>query len=66
LVRSPGGDEVEPVVYIQIQGDRGTRATDGWAGWCTSIADSIGLFAPYLMLEGGSRGVPQPALDRRM
>ncbi len=46
LPRSVGGDEVEPSIYIEAVGEL-TRH-DGSVGWCASIANSIGLFAPYL------------------
>jgi len=44
--RSVGGDEVEPAVYIEAVGE--LARADGSVGWCVSIANSIGLFAPYL------------------
>src|SRR5690349_21068359 len=47
--RSVGGDEVEPAVYIEAVGE--LARADGSVGWCVSIANSIGLFAPYLQLE---------------
>jgi alkylation response protein AidB-like acyl-CoA dehydrogenase len=47
--RSVGGDEVEPVNYIEAVGE--LARADGSVGWCVSIANSIGLFAPYLDLE---------------
>jgi len=47
--RSVGGDEVEPGVYV-LAVEELARA-DGSVGWCASIANSIGLFAPYLGLE---------------
>ena len=47
--RSVGGDEVEPAVYIDAVAE--LARADGSVGWCTSIANSIGLFAPYLDLE---------------
>src|SRR6266850_958572 len=47
--RSVGGDEVEPAAYIEAVGE--LARADGSVGWCTSIANSIGLFAPYLDLE---------------
>src|SRR5438105_74002 len=47
--RSVGGDEVEPAVYIDAVGE--LARADGSVGWCVSIANSIGLFAPYLDLE---------------
>src|SRR2546429_8074523 len=47
--RSVGGDEVEPAVYIEAVGE--LARADGSVGWCASIANSIGLFAPYLDLE---------------
>jgi alkylation response protein AidB-like acyl-CoA dehydrogenase len=48
--RSVGGDEVEPGLYV-LAVEELARA-DGSVGWCVSIANSIGLFAPYLALEG--------------
>src|ERR1700752_3017208 len=47
--RSVGGDEVEPAVYIEAVGE--LARADGSVGWCASIANSTGLFAPYLDLE---------------
>ena len=47
--RSVGGDEVEPATYIEAVGE--LAKADGSVGWCVSIANSIGLFAPYLDLE---------------
>jgi alkylation response protein AidB-like acyl-CoA dehydrogenase len=47
--RSVGGDEVEPATYIDAVGE--LARADGSVGWCVSIANSIGLFAPYLDLE---------------
>src|SRR5438309_10416782 len=44
--RSAGGDEVEPAVYIEAVGE--LARADGSVGWCASIANSTGLFAPYL------------------
>jgi indole-3-acetate monooxygenase len=44
--RSVGGDEVEPAAYIDAVGE--VARHDGSVGWCVSIANSIGLFAPYL------------------
>ena len=44
--RSVGGDEVEPETYIEAVGE--LARADGSVGWCVSIANSIGLFAPYL------------------
>ncbi len=44
--RSVGGDEVEPAVYIEAVGE--LARADGSVGWCASIANSTGLFAPYL------------------
>jgi alkylation response protein AidB-like acyl-CoA dehydrogenase len=46
---SVGGDEVEPAIYIEAVGE--LARADGSVGWCVSIANSIGLFAPYLDLE---------------
>ena len=47
--RSVDGDEVEPANYIEAVGE--LARADGSVGWCVSIANSIGLFAPYLDLE---------------
>ena len=47
--RSVGGDEVEPAIYIEAVGELARH--DGSVGWCVSIANSIGLFAPYLEPE---------------
>ena len=47
--RSVGGGEVEPATYIEAVGE--LARADGSVGWCVSIANSIGLFAPYLDLE---------------
>jgi len=47
--RSVGGDEVEPAIYIDAVGE--LARADGSVGWCVSIANSIGLFAPYLDLQ---------------
>jgi alkylation response protein AidB-like acyl-CoA dehydrogenase len=47
--RSVGGDEVEPATYIDAVGE--LARADGSVGWCVSIANSIGLFAPYLEAE---------------
>src|SRR5262249_3050633 len=47
--RSVRGDEVEPATYIEAVGE--LARADGSVGWCVSIANSIGLFAPYLDLE---------------
>jgi alkylation response protein AidB-like acyl-CoA dehydrogenase len=47
--RSVGGDEVEPAAYIEAVAE--LARADGSVGWCVSIANSIGLFAPYLEPE---------------
>jgi len=47
--RSVGGDEIEPAAYIDAVGE--LARADGSVGWCVSIANSIGLFAPYLPLD---------------
>jgi alkylation response protein AidB-like acyl-CoA dehydrogenase len=47
--RSVGGDEFEPDIYV-LAVEELARA-DGSVGWCVSIANSIGLFAPYLGLD---------------
>ena len=44
--RSVGGDEVEPAVAVEAVAELAQH--DGSVGWCVSIANSIGLFAPYL------------------
>jgi alkylation response protein AidB-like acyl-CoA dehydrogenase len=46
--QSVGGDEVEPAEYVLTVGE--LARADGSVGWCASIANSIGLFAPYLGL----------------
>ncbi len=51
--RSLGGDEVEPGIYV-LAVEELARA-DGSVGWCASIANSIGLFAPYLAREPARR-----------
>ena len=56
--RSVGGDEVEPGSYV-LAVEELARA-DGSAGWCVSIANSIGLFAPYLGLEAARRVFGDP------
>ena len=47
--RAVGGDEIEPAAYIDAVGE--LARADGSVGWCVSIANSIGLFAPYLEPE---------------
>src|SRR6516225_12143295 len=47
--RSVGGDEVAPAIYINAVAELARH--DGSVGWCVSIANSIGLFAPYLDLD---------------
>jgi alkylation response protein AidB-like acyl-CoA dehydrogenase len=44
--RSVGGDEIEPGEYVLAVGE--LARADGSVGWCVSIANSTGLFAPYL------------------
>ncbi len=44
--RSVGGDEVEPGRYVLAVAE--LARADGSVGWCVSIANSTGLFAPYL------------------
>src|SRR5271170_8346237 len=56
--RSVGGDEVEPGVYV-LAVEELARA-DGSVGWCASIANSIGLFAPYLGLEAARKVFGDP------
>ena len=51
--RSVGGDETEPGAYV-LAVEELARA-DGSVGWCASIANSIGLFAPYLGLDAARR-----------
>jgi alkylation response protein AidB-like acyl-CoA dehydrogenase len=55
---SVGGDEVEPAVYIEAVGE--LARADGSVGWCASIANSTGLFAPYLELEAARAVFGQP------
>ena len=47
--RSVGGDEADPGDYVLAVGE--LAQADGSVGWCVSIANSIGLFAPYLGLD---------------
>jgi alkylation response protein AidB-like acyl-CoA dehydrogenase len=47
--RSVSGDEVAPATYIDAVGE--LARADGSVGWCVSIANSIGLFAPYVDLD---------------
>ncbi len=56
--RSVGGDEVEPGLYV-LAVEELARA-DGSVGWCVSIANSIGLFAPYLGLDAARRVFGDP------
>jgi indole-3-acetate monooxygenase len=56
--RSVGGDEVEPGAYV-LAVEELARA-DGSVGWCASIANSIGLFAPYLGLEAARKVFGDP------
>jgi alkylation response protein AidB-like acyl-CoA dehydrogenase len=56
--RSVGGDEVEPGIYV-LAVEELARA-DGSVGWCASIANSIGLFAPYLGLDVARRVFSDP------
>jgi alkylation response protein AidB-like acyl-CoA dehydrogenase len=56
--RSVGGDEVEPGIYV-LAVEELARA-DGSVGWCASIANSIGLFAPYLGVEQARRVFGDP------
>ncbi|HEY1299771.1 MAG TPA: acyl-CoA dehydrogenase family protein, partial [Stellaceae bacterium] len=51
--RSVGGDEVEPGEYVLAVAE--LARADGSVGWCVSIANSIGLFAPYLGLEAARK-----------
>ena len=56
--RSVGGDEIEPGLYV-LAVEELARA-DGSVGWCVSIANSIGLFAPYLGLDAARRVFGEP------
>ncbi len=56
--RSVGGDEIEPGTYVLAVAE--LARADGSVGWCTSIANSIGLFAPYLGLEPARRVFGDP------
>ncbi len=49
LPRSVGGDEFDPVTYVRAV--EAASSQDGSVGWCLSIANSIGLIAPYLDIE---------------
>jgi alkylation response protein AidB-like acyl-CoA dehydrogenase len=51
--RSVGGDEIEPGLYVLAVAE--LARADGSVGWCASIANSTGLFAPYLGLDGARR-----------
>jgi alkylation response protein AidB-like acyl-CoA dehydrogenase len=57
--RSVGGDEIEPGAYV-LAVEELARA-DGSVGWCASIANSIGLFAPYLGLDAARRVFGDPS-----
>ena len=56
--RSVGGEEIEPGLYV-LAVEELARA-DGSVGWCVSIANSIGLFAPYLGLDTARRVFGEP------
>ena len=56
--RSVGGDEVEPGVYVLAVA--ALARADGSVGWCVSIANSTGLFAPYLSREAARRVFGDP------
>ena len=56
--RSVGGDEIEPGAYVLAIGE--LARADGSVGWCASIANSIGLFAPYLSLEAARKVFGDP------
>ncbi|MGA8380752.1 MAG: acyl-CoA dehydrogenase family protein, partial [Stellaceae bacterium] len=56
--RSVSGDEIEPGAYV-LAVEELARA-DGSVGWCASIANSIGLFAPYLGLDAARRVFGDP------
>src|ERR1700723_3854420 len=49
LPLSVGGDELDPVTYVRAV--EAASSQDGSIGWCLSIANSIGLLAPYLDIE---------------
>jgi indole-3-acetate monooxygenase len=55
---SVGGDEIEPGDYVLAVGE--LARADGSVGWCVSIANSIGLFAPYLGLEAACKVFGDP------
>jgi indole-3-acetate monooxygenase len=56
--RSVGGDEVEPGAYVLAVVE--LARSDGSVGWCVSIANSIGLFAPYLGLDAARKVFGDP------
>lgn len=56
--RSVGGDEVEPGVYVLAVA--ALARADGSVGWCVSIANSTGLFAPYLCRAAARRVFGDP------
>jgi alkylation response protein AidB-like acyl-CoA dehydrogenase len=56
--RSVDGEETAPVAYILSVGE--LARADGSVGWCVSIANSIGLFAPYLPLDAARRVFADP------
>jgi alkylation response protein AidB-like acyl-CoA dehydrogenase len=56
--RSVCGDEIEPGAYVLAIGE--LARADGSVGWCASIANSIGLFAPYLSLEAARKVFGDP------
>jgi len=56
--RSVGGDEIEPGEYVLAVGE--LAQADGSVGWCVSIANSIGLFAPYLGLDAARKVFGDP------
>src|SRR5271169_5509276 len=56
--RSVGGDEIEPGAYVLAVGE--LAQADGSVGWCVSIANSIGLFAPYLGLDAARKVFGDP------
>ncbi|MBV8738967.1 MAG: acyl-CoA dehydrogenase family protein [Alphaproteobacteria bacterium] len=56
--RSVGGDEVEPGLYVLAVAE--LARADGSVGWCVSIANSIGLFAPYLDRDAARRVFGSP------
>ncbi len=56
--RAVGGDEAPPADYVLAIGE--LARADGSVGWCASIANSIGLFAPYLPLDAARQVFGDP------